>query len=52
VSVAVDELRDKAKRYELNALAARDRGEPDLAVGYTAVAIALLEMADTLEETC
>jgi hypothetical protein len=50
VTVGVDELRQKAKRYELSALAAREREEHDLALGYSAVAIALLEVAAMLED--
>lgn len=47
---AADLLREKAKQYELSAAAAKERQELDLAVGFSAVAITLLEVAATLEE--
>lgn len=37
-------------RYELSAEAARERQELDLAVGFSAVSIALYEVAASLEE--
>jgi hypothetical protein len=49
VTVAVETLREKARGYELNALAAGDRGEREVALIWSSVAIALLEVAEAIE---
>lgn len=48
--VAVDTLREKAKSYELNALAKIDAGETFEASLLSAIAIVLFEVAAALEE--
>lgn len=45
----VDELRDKAKGYELNALAARERQELASSFVFQGIAIVLFDLADTFE---
>lgn len=46
----VEQLRERARTYELNSLAAADRGDVVTATSYTTVAITLFEIADSLEE--
>lgn len=48
--VAVDRLRQKARDYELNALAQADAGNETEARAFSAIAIVLFEVADTLDE--
>ncbi len=48
--VAVDLLREKAKSYELNALAKADAGEVDAASAFSAIAVVLYEVAEALEQ--
>lgn len=43
-------LRDKAREYDLNALAHKGRGLTDSANGFTSVAITLHEIAEALEQ--
>jgi hypothetical protein len=50
VIVAVDTLREKAKSYELNALAKNDAGDAFEASLLSAIAVALYEVAAALEE--
>lgn len=49
-SAAVDKLRDKARDYELNALARADSGDTAAATQFTTIAIALFEVAEILEQ--
>ncbi len=49
MTVAVDLLREKAKLYELNALANRDAGQITAATTFSTIAIVLFEIADALE---
>lgn len=46
----VEILREKAKGYELNALAERDRGRNGCADDFAAIAVTLLELADAFEQ--
>jgi hypothetical protein len=48
--LASDSLREKAKSYELNALAKSDAGEVEAASLFSAIAVALYEVAESLEE--
>lgn len=45
----VEQLRDKAKGYELTALAASDRGDVTGALAFSTVAVVMLELAETFE---
>jgi hypothetical protein len=45
-----EQLRDRAKEYELNALAARERLDRDTSMAFGAIAVVLLELADIHEE--
>ena len=47
---ALADARDTARTYELNALAARDRGEEGATVVCVAVAMALYEVARVLDD--
>lgn len=47
---AVDALRQKAKDWELSSLAAQERGDEETAKRSTAIAIALFEVAEALEQ--
>lgn len=47
---AVEQLREKARDYELNALAQADRGDTAAATQFTTIAIALFEVAEILEQ--
>lgn len=46
---AVEKLREKARDYELNALAAKERGDAFGGGYFAAIAITLFEVADVLE---
>lgn len=45
----IDQLRDKAKGYELTALAASERGDPAGALAFSTVAVVMLELAESFE---
>lgn len=49
MSRIVDALRDKAKGYELTALAAGDSGDTTGAIAFSTIAVVMLELADTFE---
>lgn len=49
MTAAVASLRDKAHDYELNSLAAQERGEHESACLFTLLAITLFEVAEALE---
>lgn len=48
--VVADLLREKAKLYELNALANRDAGQTTAATAFSTIAIVLYEIAEALEQ--
>lgn len=49
MTVAADRLRDKAKEYELNGLAALDLGNEVLALTWSQMAVVLYEVANALD---
>jgi hypothetical protein len=49
-SAVVDKLLAKAHEYELNAEAAKDRGEIESANGFRSVEVALREFAGVVDE--
>lgn len=46
---AAEKLRERARDYELNAIAARERGNTTLATYWSLVAVALYEVAAALD---
>lgn len=45
----VQQLRSKARGYELNAVAAGDSGDKTGALAFSTIAVTLLELAETFE---